>query len=253
MAIVYDKPGVTRDALEGTAFIGGLEFQLTDTAGLDDAGDLQGEGMHVEKVGSIIAASGIGRWPAHLLTTALSRTEQVIKDADAVLFVVDAKHGVTPVDVHFARWVNKHNRPAVLLANKSEGDISPISAHDIRNMGMGEPLYCSVTQNEGISQLVTLLYPLAAYFEDPEVFGSPAAPEGKFPRILILGRCEFRQFFNRGFQSIFHFDRQLIEHLLDAIEKLLHIVVGDSADFQDGQLERLDRGLELDPLRLGFR
>ena len=92
MALVYDKPGVTRDAIEGTAYLGGLEFQVTDTAGLDDGGDLQGQSLRVEKVGSIMAASGIGRWPAHLLAKALARTEQVVSTSDLVLFLVDARY-----------------------------------------------------------------------------------------------------------------------------------------------------------------
>lgn len=187
IALVYDKPGVTRDSIEGTAFIGGLEFQLTDTAGLDDGGDLQGEGMHIEKVGSLMAASGIGRWPTHLLTKALLRTEQVVQESDVVLFLVDAKFGVTPVDIQFARWVNKQGRPALLLANKSEGNIDELRGDDLHLMGMGEPLYCSVTQNEGVSQLITMLSPLASYFSDPSVVGTSGSPE-KFPRVLILGR-----------------------------------------------------------------
>ena len=240
IALVYDKPGVTRDAIEGallrccaetacrdtctlvlpttipscacrgqrlprpplsagailssgiphqthdrhasphpagTAYIGGLEFQLTDTAGLDDGGDLQGESMRTEKVGSVMAASGIGRWPTHLLEGALERTQEVVKDADLVLFLVDARAGVTPVDIQFARWVNKQSRPAILLANKAEGNIDPLDDDDVGRMAMGEPLYCSVSQNEGIAQLVTLLLPIAAHFEDPSAIGSPTFPD----------------------------------------------------------------------------
>ena len=58
-AIVYDKPGVTRDRIEGVASIGGLQFDLTDTAGLDDGLDLQDDGASAKK-GPHIAASGIG-------------------------------------------------------------------------------------------------------------------------------------------------------------------------------------------------
>ena len=54
-------------------------------------------------------------------------------------------------------------------------------------MALGEPIYCSVTQNEGMSAVASLLAPLAEHFQDPSVVGSTAAPE-KFPRVLILGR-----------------------------------------------------------------
>ena len=79
LAIAYDKPGTTRDSIEGTAVFGGLEFQVTDTAGLDDGADLQGEDMKFDKVGPVIAASGVGRWPTHLLAKALARTQQVVQ------------------------------------------------------------------------------------------------------------------------------------------------------------------------------
>jgi hypothetical protein len=59
-AIVYDKPGVTRDRIEGVATIGGLQFDVTDTAGLDDGIDLQGMDGESAKKGPHIAASGIG-------------------------------------------------------------------------------------------------------------------------------------------------------------------------------------------------
>jgi small GTP-binding protein len=59
-SIVYDKPGVTRDRIEGFASIGGLKFDLTDTAGLDDGFDLQGMDGESAKKGPHIAASGIG-------------------------------------------------------------------------------------------------------------------------------------------------------------------------------------------------
>lgn len=168
---------IHRNLPAGTALIGGLEFHLTDTAGLDDGRDLQGESMRVEKVGSIMAASGIGRWPAHLLERAFERTEQVVKEADLVLFLVDARTGVTPVDIQFARWVNKQSRPTLLLANKAEGKIDALDDDDVRRMAMGEPLYCSVSQNEGIAQLITLLSPLAGHFQDPSAIGSASSPD----------------------------------------------------------------------------
>jgi predicted GTPase len=66
-SIVYDKPGVTRDRIEGHANLGGTEFDVTDTAGLDDGRDVQDADGESEKTGPHIAISGIGRWPAHLL------------------------------------------------------------------------------------------------------------------------------------------------------------------------------------------
>jgi hypothetical protein len=54
---------------------------------------------------------------------------------------VDAKFGLTPVDISFARLINKQARPALLVANKAEGNVQPLDPDDMRRMGMGEPLY----------------------------------------------------------------------------------------------------------------
>ena len=67
--------------------------------------------------------------------------KQGAQESDLVLFLVDAKFGLTPVDISFARWINKQARPALLVANKAEGNVQPLDPDDMRRMGMGEPLY----------------------------------------------------------------------------------------------------------------
>src|ERR1700742_796252 len=97
LALVDDRPGVTRDRREGRARLGDLTFTAIDTAGLEDAK------------------------PASLIGRMQAQTEAAIKAADAVLFVIDARAGPIPADSAFADVVRRSGKPAILVANKSEG------------------------------------------------------------------------------------------------------------------------------------
>src|ERR1700688_5335797 len=91
LALVDDKPGVTRDRREGEARLGDLEFSVIDTAGLDEAAK-----------GSLTARMQ-------------EQTETAIKLADALMFVVDARAGLTPNDRAFADFARRANKPVVLV------------------------------------------------------------------------------------------------------------------------------------------
>src|SRR5579862_9041711 len=96
LALVDDTPGVTRDRREGDAKLADLRFTIIDTAGLEE-GD---------------KATLAGRMRA--------QTETALEDADAILFVIDARAGVTPEDRKFANRVRRVGKPIFVLANKSE-------------------------------------------------------------------------------------------------------------------------------------
>src|SRR5271168_4662097 len=96
LALVDDAPGVTRDRREGEAQLGDLCFTVIDTAGLDDEG----------AKGSLTARMQ-------------QQTETAIGLADALMFVVDARAGLTPSDRAFADYARRANKPVILLANKS--------------------------------------------------------------------------------------------------------------------------------------
>jgi GTPase len=115
-----------------------------------------------------------------------------------VLFLIDARCGITPLDIQFARWVNQQNRPALLLANKSEGRVSALDAGDVHRMGIGQPIYVSAAHNEGIGDVLSHITPLIALTpaappardEDKATAAAAAAAEleGRAPRIAIMGR-----------------------------------------------------------------
>ena len=97
LALVDDRPGVTRDRREGAARLGDLDFTVIDTAGLDDA--------HAESLA--------GRM--------LVQTKAALEQADAIFFLVDARSGPLPADRAFADLVRRAGKPAIVVANKAEG------------------------------------------------------------------------------------------------------------------------------------
>ena len=129
LALVDDQPGVTRDRREGEAQLGDLTFIIIDTAGL--------EGGAAETL--------IGRMRA--------QTETAIADADAVLFLIDARAGLTPDDRHFAALLRRADKPLILIANKAEGRAGGAGALEAYDLGLGEPVPLSAEHGEGLADL----------------------------------------------------------------------------------------------------
>ena len=178
LALVDDSPGVTRDRREGDARLGDLEFTIVDTAGLEE-GD---------------AATLAGRMRA--------QTEAALSDCDAILFLIDARMGVTPGDRHFAQAVRRADKPIILIANKAEGTAAREGVNDAYRLGLGEPIPFSSEHGDGTGDLYDALrraLPVSARLDpdeddepaplvlDDEEDGSEADPT-KPLRIAVLGR-----------------------------------------------------------------
>ncbi len=148
-ALVSDKPGLTRDRREGEAVLGGHRVALIDTAGLEEAA----------------AGSIAGRMRV--------QSEAAIAKADLVLFVLDARAGVTPADAAFARSVRQSGRPVMLVANKSEGRAGSEGFYEAFQLGLGEPVAISAEHGEGIGELVATV--LAALGLEPWGKAEPRA------------------------------------------------------------------------------
>ena len=129
LALVDDQPGVTRDRREGEAQLGDLTFTIIDTAGLEAGG----------------AATLTGRMRA--------QTEAAVADADAVLFLTDARVGLTPDDRHFATLLRRAGKPLILIANKAEGRAGEAGALEAYDLGLGEPVPLSAEHGEGLADL----------------------------------------------------------------------------------------------------
>jgi GTP-binding protein len=137
LALVDDTPGVTRDRREGRGRLGDLEFTLFDTAGLEEA-----------KAGSLSARM-------------TEQTRRAVAEADLVLFLIDARAGVTPQDEHFARLLRRGRAPVLLLANKSEGRAGAAGAAEAYRLGLAEPIAISAEHGEGLADLYDRMAALA--------------------------------------------------------------------------------------------
>ncbi len=129
IALVDDRPGVTRDRRVHEAKLYDLRFDVIDTAGLEVAPN----------------ESLAGRMRA--------QTEIAIEEADVILFMVDSRTGLTPDDRTFADVVRRAGKPLVLVANKNESRASEAGALEAWELGLGEPVGISAEHGLGMADL----------------------------------------------------------------------------------------------------
>ena len=157
-ALVADIPGLTRDRHYGRGESGGKSFLVVDTGGFEP-----------------VAKNGIYKEMAR-------QTRQAVDEGDAVLLVVDARQGLTPVDRQIANELRKTARRLWLVVNKAEGRAHETAAAEFHELGLGEPMTVSASHGDGIHDLVDFV--LQEFPADEE--GSEDA--GKHPKIAIVGR-----------------------------------------------------------------
>ncbi|HWE79440.1 MAG TPA: ribosome biogenesis GTPase Der [Pseudolabrys sp.] len=165
LALVDDRPGVTRDRREGEARLGDLEFTVIDTAGLEEAA------------------------PESLYGRMRVQTETAIAQADAIVFMIDARAGPIPADRAFAAVARKSGKPIVLVANKCEGRSGESGRMEAYSLGLGEPVGISAEHDEGMVDLYDAL--VAAIPEKTAAQREEAAREKQGPhpiRVAIVGR-----------------------------------------------------------------
>src|SRR6201995_2625782 len=170
LALVDDEPGVTRDRREGNGRLGDLEFTVIDTGGLDEGAK-----------GSLTARMQ-------------EQTETAIALADALMFVIDARAGLTPNDRAFADFARRANKPVVLVANKSEGKHGELGAMESYALGLGDPVQISAEHGEGMGELYDALRELMPEPAEDDEEGDEEIAEtdeelAKRPiRVAVVGR-----------------------------------------------------------------
>src|SRR5437763_2837240 len=171
LALGDDLPGVTRDRREGEGKLYDLAFTIIDTAGLDEGAK-----------GSLTARMQ-------------EQTETAIAQADALMFVIDARMGLTPNDRTFADFARRANKPVVLVANKAEGKHGEVGAMESYALGLGDPVQISAEHGEGMSDLYDALAALmpepveeGEEFDDDDIIVSDEELAQRPIRVAIVGR-----------------------------------------------------------------
>ena len=157
-AIVADVPGVTRDRQYGYGRLGAVPYICIDTGGL------------VENPSGMDALMRI-------------QTEHAIAESDRLVFVADARAGLTPQDQFFARELRKSGKPVFLAVNKAEGLEAAIAAADFHSLGLGEPHAIAATHGYGCEDLMDLVL---EGFEAPP--SQDEEPDDGRIRIAVIGR-----------------------------------------------------------------
>ena len=164
LALVDDRPGVTRDRREGEASLLGLDFRIIDTAGFetDDPQTLPGRMR--------------------------KQTEAAVEEADAALFMFDARAGVTPLDEEVAQWLRNSDTPIILMGNKAEGKAAEPGLMEAYALGLGDPIPFSAEHGEGLVDLFEALRPHIEREEDE--FADDVEGEGATGplKLAIVGR-----------------------------------------------------------------
>ncbi|MGE5562546.1 MAG: ribosome biogenesis GTPase Der [Bacillota bacterium] len=162
LALVDDRPGVTRDRREGDASLLGLDFRVIDTAGFEDED------------------------PHTLPGRMRQQTEAAVREADAALFLIDAREGLTPLDEEIGRWLRVERTPVIIVANKAEGNAGESGILDAYRLGLGEPVAISAEHGEGVADLFQALQPLVEGKQAQEQDEDPG--EGAPLKLAIVGR-----------------------------------------------------------------
>ena len=163
LALVDDRPGVTRDRREGDATLIGLDFRVIDTAGYEEEE----------------AETLPGRMRA--------QTEAAVAQADAALFLFDARAGVTPLDEEIARWLRSGDTPVILVGNKAEGRAADGGLIEAYALGFGDPIPFSAEHGEGLVDLFEALQPHFTRAEPETAEDEEDAEQGPL-KLAIVGR-----------------------------------------------------------------
>ena len=160
-AIVADFAGLTRDRHYGNGKLGPHEYIVIDTGGFEPD-----------------AASGIYKEMA-------KQTRQAVAEADVVVFVVDARAGISAQDHDIAKYLRKLGKPTILTANKAEGMTEGVQLSEFFELGLGEVLAVSASHGQGMRTLVDMaLAPLN--LPDPDEDAEPQDPS--VIRLAVAGR-----------------------------------------------------------------
>lgn len=161
MAIVHDIPGVTRDRKEAFGQLGDIPLKLIDTAGLENkSNDPLMEGMKAQVL-------------------------EALRSAEIILFIIDGREGIMPLDETFADLLRKAGKHVLLLANKCEGKAGMQGVAEAWSLGFGEPFPISAEHGQGLDSLYEAFLP---FYKGPLVEEEEEEEEQPPLQLAIVGR-----------------------------------------------------------------
>jgi GTPase len=169
IAIVHDQPGITRDRISAICSRGDNPFTVWDTGGIFGAGETE-------------------------LTDQVRRTaENAFRESDLLLFVVDAKDGLSPIDKDLARSLRRSRKPIILVVNKIDNDKNEVLAAEFDSLGFDRTVSISAEHNRGTTELLDLIEkflpsPAPDSVLQPSTNASPARTSLQPIAIAIIGR-----------------------------------------------------------------
>lgn len=164
MAIVHDRPGVTRDRKITETKLQDLPLVIIDTAGYEYSTE-----DNIEK----------RMW---------LQTKKAVDEADAVVFMFDARDGIQPYDAELANLIRPAGKPVVLLANKCEGKQQEDSIFEAYGLGLGQPIAFSAEHGQGMTDLYAALKEIAAQKDSEESDDTADEDAGRPIQLAIVGR-----------------------------------------------------------------
>lgn len=215
IAIVEDMPGTTRDRIYGDTDWNGREFTLIDTGGLEFGS--------VMPVGQV----GLTGQPIDIMEFVQAQAELAVEEADVIVFMVDARSGITAADEEVADLLRKSQKPVVLAANKADNASRRLDAVEFYGLGLGEPITISSIQGTGTGDLLDLIVEAL-----PPEDESDKIEDEDVSRIAIVGRP------NVGKSS-------LLNAILGVQRSIVSDVPGTTRDAIDTELEYKDHKLVL--------
>ena len=158
-ALVADFPGLTRDRRYGVGRTAGRKFIVIDTGGLATTDSTA--------MTALVAA----------------QVDVAIDEADAVVLVVDHKHGLTPEDVAIAERLRRESKPVVIAVNKAEGVAGELAEAEFHPLGLGTPVGISATHGQGVEELLE-----AALASFPAGDDDAGLNDEQGPKVAVIGR-----------------------------------------------------------------
>jgi len=216
VAIVEELPGTTRDRLYGDTDWNGREFTLIDTGGLEF-----GSGIPVGQV-------GLNGQPGDIMKNVRSQAELAIEEADVIVFMVDARSGITAADEEVADLLRRTQKPVILAANKADNAARRQDAVEFYSLGLGEPVTISSIQGTGTGDLLDVIVEALP----PEDEEAENVEDEDVVRVAIVVRPNVGK--SSLLNSILGFERSIVSE-----------VPGTTRDAIDTEIEFKDRKLIL--------